>query len=50
MRKYILVLTERELDMLDKYFELVDVEYEDVQACADIREKVYAVQQEGLDS
>jgi hypothetical protein len=50
MRKYILVLTERELDMLDKYFELEDVEYEDVQACADFREKVYAVQQEGLDS
>ena len=50
MRKYTLVLTERELDMLDKYLELVDVEAEDVQACADIREKVYAVQQADIDN
>jgi len=50
MRKYTLVLTERELDMLDKYLELMDVEDEDVQACADILVKVYAVQQEGLDN
>ena len=50
MRKYTLVLTERELDMLDKYLDLADVEAEDAQACADIKEKVYAVQQVGIDN
>ena len=50
MRKYNLVLTERELDMLDKYLDLADVEAEDAQRVADIQEKVYAVQQVGIDN
>jgi hypothetical protein len=44
MRKFTLVLTERELDLLDKYLDIADCEDEDVQTCADILEKVYAVQ------
>ena len=42
-RTFTLVLTEQQLDILDKYLG-AESEDEDVQICADILEQVYAVQ------
>ena len=42
-RTFTLVLTEQQLDILDKYLG-AESKDEDVQICADILEQVYAVQ------